>query len=106
MLPTKVSHIDVPSGAKFKRLKSRGERFWVVAKRGSEWCCGRCRGVWWLVGGGFCGTSRLLFFRGYYDAHSTSLCPVLADIYYGLEMCRGSRYKYLVEGSNPVKVVD
>ena len=38
------------------------------------------------------------------NAHSTSLCPILASIYHGSESCRGSCHKYHVineeEGSN------
>jgi len=40
------------------------------------------------------------------DAHTTSLCPVLAGVYHGLELCWGSGDKYHVidieKGSNPV----
>ena len=44
------------------------------------------------------------------DAHTTSLCPVLAGVNHRLELCGGSGYEYHVvdieEGSNPVEVVN
>jgi len=44
------------------------------------------------------------------DAHTASLCPVLADVYHGLKLRWGSGYENHVidikEGSNPVEVIN
>jgi len=44
------------------------------------------------------------------DAHTASLCPVLAGVYHGLTLRWGSGYENHVinikEGSNPVEVIN
>jgi hypothetical protein len=44
------------------------------------------------------------------DAHTASLCPVLAGVYHGLKLRWGSGYENHVidikEGSNPVEVIN
>jgi len=60
------------------------------------------------LGGGFIEHHDLCFFV--VDAHTTSLCPVLAGVDHRLELRGGSSYEYHVidieEGSNPVEVVN
>jgi len=60
------------------------------------------------LGGCFIEHHDLCFFV--VNAHTTSLCPVLAGVYHRLELRWGSGYKYPVidieEGSNPVEVVN
>ena len=59
------------------------------------------------LGRGFIEHHVLCFFI--VDAHTTSLCPVLAGVDHRLELRWGSGYEYHVidieEGSNPVEVV-
>ena len=60
------------------------------------------------LGRGFIEHHDLCFFM--VDAHTTSLCSVLAGIYHRLKLRWGSGYEYHVidieEGSNPVEVVN
>jgi len=60
------------------------------------------------LGGGSIEHHDLCFFV--VDAHTTSLCPVLAGVDHRLELRWGSGYEYHVidieEGSNPVEVVN
>jgi len=60
------------------------------------------------LGGGFIEHHDLYFFV--VDAHTTSLCPVLAGVDHRLELRWGSGYEYhavdIEEGSNPVEVVN
>jgi len=65
---------------------------------------GECGGS---LGGGFIEHHDLCFFV--FDAHTTSLCPVLAGVDHRLELRWGFGYEYHVvdieEGSNTVEVV-
>jgi len=60
------------------------------------------------LGGGFIEHHDLCSFM--VDAHTASLCPVLAGIYRGLKLSWGSGYENHVidikEGSNPIEVVN
>ena len=60
------------------------------------------------LGGGFIEHHDLYFFV--VDAHTASLCPVLAGVYHGLKLRWGSGYENHVidikEGSNPVEVIN
>jgi len=60
------------------------------------------------LGVGFIEYHDLCFFM--VDAHTASLCPVLAVVYHGLKLRWGSGYENHVidikEGSNPVEVIN
>jgi len=60
------------------------------------------------LGGGFIEHHDLCFFM--FDAHTATLCPVLAGVYHELKLDWGSGYENHVinikEGSNPVEVID